>query len=155
MKPTNIFMSWGAQLMYERPVRKLTVHELINQLDQSGKLISKSMASYPDTPANRRQLCHIIGIERWGQRRLRVALGEPLLIEEYDHYCPSSERSWEELKAEWGTTREATLALADDLTQASLPPDVKVPHNQFGPLSIKGWLRYLDVHASSTGKHIK
>jgi hypothetical protein len=155
MKPVNILMSWGAQLMIERPVRKLTVHELVDQLDQSGKLITESMASYADTPANRRQLCHIIGIERWGQRRLRVALGEPFLTEEYDHYCPSSERSWDELKTEWSTTREATLILANDLSQADIPHDVKVLHNQFGPLSIKGWLRYLDVHASSEGKHIK
>jgi hypothetical protein len=155
MKPIDTLMSWGAQLLIERPARKLTLHELIDQLEQSGKQIVERVYSFPDTPANRRQLCHIIGIERWGQRRLRVALGEPFLTEEYDHYCPSSERSWDDLKDEWDNTREATLALARDLTQASLPPDVKVPHNQFGPLSIKGWLRYLDVHASSTGKHIK
>jgi hypothetical protein len=155
MKPANILMSWGAQLMIERPVRKLTILDLIQQLDESAKQISEHIEALSDTPANRRQLCHMIGIERWGQRRLRVALGEPFLTEEYGHYCPSSERSWDELKSEWGTTREATLALASDLTQVNLPPDLKVPHNQFGPLSIKGWLRYLDVNASSEGKQIK
>jgi hypothetical protein len=155
MKPMNILMSWGAQLMIERPARKLTLQELIIQLDQSTQHISDLMEATSGTPAYCRQLCHIIGIERWGQRRLRVALGEPFLTEEYDHYRPSSECSWDELKDEWGTTRETTLALARELTQAGLPPDLKVPHNQFGPLSIKGWLRYLDVHASSEGKQIK
>ena len=148
-------MSWGAQLLFERPVRKLTIYELVDQLDQSGKQIAEHVYAFPDTPTNRHRLCHIIGIERWGQRRLRVALGEPFLSEEYDHYCPSSERSWDELKDEWGTTREATITLARDLTQANLAPDLKVSHNQYGPLSIKGWLRYLDVHASSERKQIK
>ena len=155
MKPANKFMSWGAQLMIERPVRKLTVQELIGQLDQSAKQISDLLTTKSDTPVNRRQLCHIIGIERWGQRRLRVALGEPFLAEEYDHYCPSNERTWDELKTEWGTTRAGTLTLASDLILANLPPDLKVPHNQYGSLTIKGWLRYLDVHASSEGKQIK
>jgi len=148
-------MSWGAQLMIERPTRKLTVRELSMQLEQSAKQMSELMETVSGTPENRLQLCHIIGIERWGQRRLRVALGEPFLTEEYDHYRPSSECSWDGLKAEWGATREATLSLANNLMQVNLPPDLKVSHNQFGPLSIKGWLRYLDVHASSEGKRIK
>ena len=155
MKPANKLMGWGAQLMIERPARKLTLQELIDQLGQSAKHMSEYLSSILDTPTNRRQLCHMVGIERWGQRRLRVALGEPYLSEEYDHYCPSNERSWDELKAEWAATRESTLALAKEITLAEIPPDFKIPHNQFGPLGIKGWLRYLDVHASSEGKRIK
>lgn len=155
MMPTNKLMSWGAQLMIERPVRNMTVQALIDQLGQSKKRISTMLDTSSDTPDNRRQLCHITGIERWGQRRLRVALGEPFLTEEYNHYCPSTELSWNELKIEWRNTREATLALADNINKADTPVDIKIHHNQLGPLSIKGWLRYLDVHASSEGRRIK
>jgi hypothetical protein len=155
MKPTKLLTRWGAQLLIERPARKLTFSELIAQLEQSGKQMTERLAACPDTPPNRRQLCHVIGMERWGQRRLRVALGEPFLTEEYDHYRPSNERPWDELNVEWDSTRQSILALANDLSQTSIPVGLKIPHNQFGPLSVKGWLRYLDVHASSEGKRIK
>jgi hypothetical protein len=155
MKPANIVMNWGAQLMFERPVRKLGIHELILQLEQSTEQISEHLETCSDTPANHRLLSHLIGIERWGQRRIRVALGEPFLTEEYDHYRPPVEGLWDELIGEWEATRQATVDLASNLTNTSVPPDFKISHNQFGPLSIKGWLRYLDVHASSEGKHFK
>lgn len=155
MKHANIFVSWGAQLVIERPARKLTIHELIAQLEQSAGQMAERYESSTDTPDNRRLICHMIGIERWGQRRLRVALGEPFLIEEYDHYLPSPERTWEELLTDWHSIRQATITLARELAQANIPADFKINHNHLGSLSIKGWLRYLDVHASSEGKHIK
>jgi hypothetical protein len=155
MKIFTFLMRWGAQLVIERPVRNLTLRDLYHQLDQSRKQMDEQLAVCSDTSSNRRQLTHLIGIERWGQRRLRVALGEPFLLEEYDHYRPSNERTWDELKNEWENTRQGTLNLVNQLIQAILPEGVKVIHNQYGPLSIKAWLRYLDVHASSEGKRIK
>jgi hypothetical protein len=155
MKPANILMRWGAQLMIERPVRKLSLAELIAQLEQSAKQITDNLDTCSDTINNRHFLGHIIGIERWGQRRLRVALGEPFLAEEFDHYRPSTDSTWDDLKEEWITTRQATITLASSLVQANVPSESKIIHNQYGPLSIKGWLRYLDVHASGEGKRVK
>jgi len=149
-------MRWGAQLIIERPVQKLTIPELASQLEQSGNHLIEHLSSCQDTLPNRRQLCHLIGIERWSQRRLRVALGEPFLSEEYDHYRPSNERSWDELKTEWITTRQATISLTKDLiSHSSITPGIKILHNQYGPLSINAWLRYIDTHASSEAKRIK
>jgi hypothetical protein len=155
MKPASALMRWGAKLVFERPIKKLSLSELAAQLDQSGKQITDRLNICADVPANRRQLCHLIGIERWGQRRVRVAIGEPFLTEEYDHYRPSQESSWEELKAEWDLTRKASHALVQVLSEANVPADTKIEHNQYGPLSVKAWLRYLDDHASSTGRRIK
>lgn len=98
VKSINFLMRWGAQLIIERPAQKLSIPELAAQLEQSGKQLSERLLACTDTLPNRRQLCHLIGIERWSQRRLRIALGEPFLTEEYDHYRPSTERPWDELK---------------------------------------------------------
>lgn len=155
MKFTNLLMSWGAQLVLEQSVRKLNLTDLIVQLEQSGKTITNRLKICPNTAPNRQLLCHLIGIERWGQRRLWVFLGEPYLSEEYDHYRPSAERPWEDLCVEWDTTRQNTLGLINELTPASPVKIDKVAHNQFGSLSIKAWLRYLDIHASGEGKRIK
>jgi len=155
MKPARMILIWGAQLVIERPASKLTMDELIAQLELSAKLMDERLKSCLDSPNNRRLLCHVVGIERWGQRRLRVALGEPFLAEEYDHYRPSMERTWHNLMDEWNTTRQSTLALAKDLSQPSTLQELKIAHNMYGPLSLKGWLRYLDIHASSEGKRIK
>ena len=155
MKLANRLMNWGAQVMIETPVRKLTIQELILQLEQSAVDILERLKASPDSPGNRRELCHIIGIERWGQRRLRVALGEPFLTEEYDHYRPSIECPWDDLTKDWDATRQGTLTLARDLDKVNPPTEFTINHNIYGPLSVKGWLRYLDLHASSEGKRIK
>ncbi len=97
----------------------------------------------------------MIGIERWGQRRLKITQGEPFLDEEYSHYRPSSERNWEELRDDWDATRRGTIALAQELAKIEDIEKCSIIHNQYGPLSVKGWLRYLDVHARSEVKHIK
>lgn len=155
MRPASLFTRWGAQLVFERPVRKLSLSDLTEQLEQSGKHISEWLNAAEINYTNRRHLCHLIGIERWGQRRIRVAIGEPFLEEEYDHYRPSQDRPWEELKAEWDLTRQATISLIAGLNETNFPTDIKIVHNQYGPLSVKAWLRYLDVHASSEGRKLK
>ncbi len=154
MKQANILVRWGAHLVFERPVRKLSMGVLITELNQSAKDLTSHLDNCPDTPNNRRKLSHMVGIERWGQRRLRVSLGEPFLTEEYDHYCPSIERTWEELISEWVATRNATIALASNMVKINVSPECKIEHNQYGFLSIKAWLRYLDVHSISEGKRI-
>ncbi len=155
MKLVSFLMHWGALLVLERHVRGMSMDAIILELNQSAIEITEHINGCVDSPNNRRQLSHMVGIERWGQRRLRVALGEPFLDEEYGHYRPSIERSWLELTNDWSATRQATITLAGSLTQLSESPDINIVHNTYGALSIKGWLRYLDVHASSEGKRIK
>ncbi|MBL8162574.1 MAG: DinB family protein [Anaerolineae bacterium] len=95
---------------------------------------------------NRRILSHIVGIERWGQRRLSVFLGEPFVDEEYNIHRPPREASWSELRAQFHETRAQTLVLIDRIAAAD-PRDQRVLHNQWGLLSARGWLNYLNVHA--------
>ena len=81
-----------------------------------------------------------------------MAIGEPYLDEEYDHYCPSLEKTWDELISEWKNTRQTSITMTKEISELN---SKKILHNQFGPLSVKAWLRYLDVHASSEGRKIK
>jgi hypothetical protein len=139
----------GAQVVLERPVQTLSLDAQRTALHASGERLALDLGMVRDTPAHRRLLRHIIGIERWGQRRLRSVLGSPLLHDEYLSYSPAPNRSWEELKSDFREVRQTTLDLIEELRQAG--PAVMccpIPHNQFGMLTPKAWLRYLDLHAN-------
>lgn len=127
-------------LMRDKDVPELTV-----ELAEAGDKLRAALDSRPDTEYNRRVLSHLIGIERWGRRRLLVALGEPLINDEYDGYRPRRERTWEELKDTFVQTRRDTVSVAEQLT--AVPAQMRIPHNQFGELTVKDWLFYLRVHA--------
>lgn len=88
---------------------------------------------------------HIIGIEGWGQRRLKVALGEPLQMDSYHRYRPSEARSTTELSLQFSKLRMNTCGLIPLLEGAKY--EEKIPHNLMGPLSVKAWLYYLHLHA--------
>ncbi len=133
--------------------RRASFESLIAQLEATSRAILDRAGRAADTEHNRRVLSHIIGIERWGQRRLSVFLGEPLVMDEYDGYRPEQETSWPELKAQFESTRAQTLSLAQRLAAAQAPQTV--PHNQFGPLSAAGWLRYLNLHAAMESRKIR
>jgi hypothetical protein len=138
----------GALVAVERPVRKAPLPVLSDRLLTSGNKIVARLSATCDTTENRRLLGHVTGIERWGQRRLRVALGEVFIYDEYDGYRPPQEESWENLIAEFKTTRQETLRLVDEIEKAAAAESLTIDHNQFGPLSVRGWLHYLDMHAS-------
>lgn len=77
---TNIFSSIQhayAVLFLELPARVMGINRLIRQLEKFPLTFEKKAAVIKGRPGNIEILAHIIGIERWGQRRLRVALGEP------------------------------------------------------------------------------
>jgi hypothetical protein len=137
-----------ADLLLERPVRNKTLGEIRDELDSSGREAEQRLATAADTGQNREALRHIIGIERWGQRRLQAALGEPLLLDESDGYYPASDASWEQLQEMFQETRRKTLAIAGELDQANVGREVTVPHNQWGNLTVYGWLQYLRSHAN-------
>lgn len=135
----------AGSLYFERPARKLTVAEHIARLRRTGEKLAAILAAAPDTPAHREKLRHVIGIERWGQRRLRVFLGEPFVADGHQPYKPPADAGWDALRAELAAARAETVALAERL--ASPEPATKVAHNQFGDFSVRGWLRYLNGHA--------
>ncbi|MCA9990446.1 MAG: DinB family protein [Anaerolineales bacterium] len=142
-------------LMLERPARSKSLAELTEDLVVTGREITTTIAGAPDTPENRQALSHVIGIERWGQRRLRVALGEPLLVEEYDGYRPGQEESLAQLQAAFQATRQETLSIARQLQEQQVPVDLTIPHNSLNELTVRGWLRYLTIHASWESKRVK
>lgn len=138
----------------ERPLRRLNAHQIAERLELSGRTLERTFAAAKDTPHNRALLSHITGIERWGQSRLRTVLGAPLVMDEYDSYRPPQQASWPELQEAFHSTRQETVALAGQM-DAALAAGAKAPHNQFGPLSVRSWLRYLDVHATMEAKKLK
>lgn len=138
----------------ERPFKGLTAEQMAERLELDGRTLERTFAAAKDSEANRRLLSHITGIERWGQSRLRVALGAPLVMDEYDGYRPPREANWVELQDAFHSTRQETVALARQMDHA-LAAGVKTPHNQFGPLTVRSWLRYLNIHANMEAKKLR
>ena len=96
---------------------------------------------------NLHQAKHVTGLERWGTKRLRVVLGEPMIVEEYDHYRPDDLNDMLALSDAFFATRQATLALVQEMIYAAVPPDRKVFHNEMGDITVRAWLYYLENHA--------
>ena len=141
-------------LLVERPAQKMTLDEHVVQLQAAGEEISRKLAAAPDTPANRDKLCHVIGIERWAQGRLRVFLGEPLVDDDPDGYRPSSHLNWDALSATFRAARQETIELAQQIAAADPDPTLMVTHSQYGKLTAQGWLHYITTHASLEVKSI-
>ncbi|CAN5777131.1 hypothetical protein BH10CHL1_BH10CHL1_34990 [soil metagenome] len=142
-------------LLWERPARKATFAELITKLEQSGQAIMTQASTAADTPANRELLRHISGIERWGQRRLRVFLGKAFIQDEYETYQPAANLNLPQQREFFQKTRQATVELARQLATAKLSETATVRHNFFGPMSVRAWLTYLAGHANRESKGIK
>lgn len=135
-----------AVLFLELPARVMGINRLIRQLEKFPLTFEKKAAVIKGRPGNIEILAHIIGIERWGQRRLRVALGEPLILEEYDFYRPD-EKDWQRLLDTFHNVRQETISLSKSLRMAGVDPMMRIMHNQFGEINLLCWLFYLDVHA--------
>jgi hypothetical protein len=132
--------------MAERHARGRSVERLASELEASGRELDGRFAGIADTPENRAALAHWIGIERWGQRRLRVALGEPFLDDGHHPYKPAEADGVVALRRSFADTRAETVDLAHRLHEASVDPATKVRHNDLGDLSVAGWLAYLLQH---------
>lgn len=139
----------------ERPAAKLSLDQHIERLRETGVSVAERLAGKGDSPRNRKQLAHIIGVERWGQSRLRTLAGEPFARDEYDGYRPSPMLDWNDLQAAFATTRVETVALACELRQRGVPPTATALHNSLGDLTLRGWLRYLANHASRESRLIR
>lgn len=141
-------LSWGAHFILERPAREKDYTEHARLLEEAGRTVLKRLERANHSQFNHRVLTHIIGIEKWGQSRLRVFVGAPLKDEEYLVYRPGRDVPWAELVDLFRATRVETLSIVGELQQAKIGPEDRVRHNQYGPLSAKGWLAYLRTHAS-------
>lgn len=148
-------MGAAAGVFIERPGHAKSYSEWKDALASSGAAIDARAVTAKDPVQASKVLRHITGIERWGQRRLRILLGEPPIADEYDGYRPGSDLSLDEQRAFFDTTRTATLILIDQLEAAGVGDDVTALHNDFGPLTSRGWLRYLDMHASLESKKFR
>jgi len=98
---------------------------------------------------------HIIGIEIWSQRKLATALGDPAGEHDYMPYRPSKNTEWDDLLPLMRQTRADTIALAKRLAQANVDPNLKINHNDWGDLTIKGWLMYIHLHTDFEVKKIR
>ena len=145
----------AAAVIIERPARKTSLSELSARLESSGAEINSRAAIAADAESTRKTLRHISGIERWGQSRLRVFLGEPAIDDEYGDYRPSDDLSVDEARAFFMTTRAQTIDLVDRLDRAGVAPDARSLHNGLGPLTVRGWLRYLEMHARLESKRMR
>ena len=139
----------------ERPAQKLGLAGLRSKLAAEDTKLQTRFAEAGGSEAHRKTLRHIIAIERWGQTRLRSALGEPLRDDTNHDYKPDGAVPWAGLQGQFAETRAQTLQLVQQLVDAHIDPTKTVPHNQFGLLSVAGWLRYLNFHASVEAKRIR
>jgi hypothetical protein len=142
-------MSWIGKLVghyTQRQAADQTARQLIDKLAASGERVAERMARSADTPRHREAAAHIIGIERWSARRLRTALGDTVTADEYDGYRPSTEMDMAALAEVFAAAREQTITLAE--RAADLPESVVVRHNDLGELNVKGWLVYIENHAT-------
>lgn len=140
----------------ERPAGRMSYLELGQGLERGGVLLAQRAARAADTDVNRGILTHIIGIERWGQQRLRAALGQqPWTRDEHHPYKPGAGTTLRELQELLAQTRAQTVDLARQLHGAPPPEGTTVEHNGLGPLTPKGWLRYLTQHADIESRRLR
>jgi hypothetical protein len=142
----DVISQFIAGIFLENPSKDKSFAQLRSMLELSGTQIRARLES---GEPNLKLLRHVITIERWGQNRLRSALGEVrFVLDQSGQYAPAATLGWAELKAEFANVRQETLEISRRLELANPMPG-PVVHNQFGPVTVKGWLRYLEIHAST------
>ncbi len=152
---SNFLTTTAVRLLLERPGEKLSFAEHVAELERTGGEILRRATAVSGNPANREKLAHITGIERWGQRRLRVFLDLPYIPDEYESYRPAADSHWPELQDAFKAARQDTIQLARELEAHKVNPQVRVVHNQFGELSARGWLVYLRRHAQLESRRLR
>ncbi len=141
----NPIARFFAHRLLERPAQRIGVDGLVERLDASRGPIAATAEAAEDA-AGRKQLRHVLAIERWGQNRLRVALGEIAFErDESRGYTPPEDEPLAQLVERFGAVRAETVALGRRVAAADAGA-TKVEHNSLGPISARAWLRYLQVH---------
>ena len=138
----------AVERLIERPATGQSFLSLEQQLTASGERLTVRAMNASDTERNRELLRHIIGIERWGRARVQSAvLHRPWVMDGHHDYKPPRDKSVKELAEIFAEQRRRTAALAHTLHESPPRLSDKVVHNGLGPLSVRGWLRYLQYHA--------
>ncbi len=132
--------------LVRRKAQGLSLEAVVASLEEYGTTLDARIAHAPDTPANREVVNHWVGIERWSLRRVRVARGEPLVLDGYRAYREPEGATLPELNGAMRAAREATLALARDLQRTGFDHGLTIPHNHLGPLTVVEWFVYIDQH---------
>lgn len=143
------------QVLLERPAGQRSYDQLIAALETTQHSMMTHISAKPDSARNRDYLQHIIGIERWGQRRLQTALGAPFVDDEYDSYRPAGDATLPQLCQSFQATRQESIAIAKQLQAKGIAKNISVRHNQFGDITVGAWLRYLAMHATIESKRIR
>jgi len=136
----------GRRPVAEFAGRGKSLEQLAADLETSATTMDARLARAHDTPGNRDAIAHWVGIERWGQRRLRVTLGERFVEDGHHPYRPDEATGIEALRRDFAETRAETVALAHRLREAGVDPSTTVRHNDLGDMSVRGWLAYLIQH---------
>ena len=144
-----------ATMMFERPARNKSIQELNDTLHTSWQKIDNRISFVSDTEKHQKVMRHVIGIERWGQSRLRTLLGEPFQRDEYDGYQPEVGLNLDQQRQLFKETREETINIAKQLQEKGVASDSTAVHNDFGDITIRAWLRYLEFHATQEMKRIR
>lgn len=134
-----------ALLVFDTPAMWSGIDRLIKRLEISGQSLEKHLAKVSGRAANCEILVHMLRIERFGQRRLCVALGEPL-CDDQDDTLPLA-RNWPLLVDAFKCARKETISLGKSIRMARIDPMTRIPHQQYGDISLLGWLYYLNLHA--------
>lgn len=141
----NPIARYFAHRLLERPAARIGVDGLVERLDADRGPLAAVAAAAADAAA-RKQLRHVIAIERWGQNRLRAALGDVAFErDESRGYAPPEDESLAQLVERFDAVRAETVALGRRVAAADAG-ETKVEHNSLGPISARAWLRYLHVH---------
>lgn len=143
----GVILGW----ISERRARRLNYDNLKSRMAATGKRIGARFRNAAPTDRNIEAITHITGIERWAAHRLRTALGEPLVIDEYDGYRPASGAPHAQLCDAFDASRAATLRLVDELNTARVAINTKVVHNELGEMSVGAWLVYMNDHLEREG----
>jgi hypothetical protein len=139
----------------ERQAKGRSPDDFARSLENSGKMVSERLGQVPDTPQSREVAHHIVGIERWGSHRLRVALGEPFVLDSYRGYRLPEGSDLPTLRLAFADTRKRTVILVWALRAVDPALQTKVRHNDAGDLSVGGWLAYLEGHAKRESRRLK
>ena len=140
----------------EAPAGRSSYQELQTALERAAVALAARADRAADTPGNRDLLMHIIGIERWGQERLKVALGQKTYVEDTHHpYRPEGGRSLPDLREDLSRTRSGTVDLVRQLHRSPPEDALTVNHNALGPLTAKAWVRYLTQHADLESRKLR
>lgn len=144
-----------ARFMLEGPAHRAGARALHRDLARGLERLPARFERPRDRAQAERVLRHIIGIERWGQRRLRVSLGdEPFVRDRYHPYAPDEHQSLDALVGALRTTRQETIALARRIADSDAG-GVRVEHNALGPITALGWLRYLRLHGDLEARRVR